>query len=41
MNRTVSVGTESDGRYVRIEPDIRHAELVLIDLGLEGSKVKP
>ena len=42
LNRTVSVGTESDGgRYVRIEPDIRHAELVLRDLGLEGCKVKP
>ena len=42
LNRIVSVGTNSDGRrYVRIEPDIRHAELVLRDLGLEGSKVKP
>ena len=29
LNRIVSVGTNSDGwRYVRIEPDIRHAELV-------------
>ena len=38
----VSVGTDSDGRrYVRIEPDIRHAELVLSNLGLEGSKAKP
>ena len=37
----MSVGTDSDGRrYVRIEPDIRHAELVLRDLGLEGNKVK-
>ena len=41
LNRIVSVGTDSDGRYVRIEPDIRHAELVLRDLGLEGSKAKP
>ena len=42
LNRIVSVGTDSDGRrYVRIEPDIRHAEHVLRDLGLEGSKVKP
>ena len=38
----MSVGADSDGRrYVRIEPDIRHAELVLRDLGLEGSKAKP
>ena len=37
LNRIVSVGTDSDGRrYV-----IRHAELVLRDLGLEGSKAKP
>ena len=37
LNRIVSVGTESDGRrYARIEPDIRHAELVLRDQGLEG-----
>ena len=29
LNRIVSVGTDSDGRrFVRIEPDIRHAELV-------------
>ena len=42
LNRIASVGTDSDGRrYVRIEPDIRHAELVLRDLGLEGNKVKP
>ena len=42
LNRIVSVGTDSDGRrYVRIEPDIRHAELVLRGLGLEGSKAKP
>ena len=42
LNRIVSVGTDSDGRrYVRIEPDIRHAELVLRNLGLEGSKAKP
>ena len=42
LNRTVSVGTDSDGkRYVRIEPDIRHAELVLRDLGVEGCKGKP
>ena len=42
LNRIVSVGTDSDGRrYVRIEPDIRHAELVPRDLGLEGSKAKP
>ena len=42
LNRIVSVGTDSDGRrYVRIQPDIRHAELVLKDLGLEGSKAKP
>ena len=42
LNRIVSVGTNSDGRwYVRIEADIRNAELVLRDLGLEGRKVKP
>ena len=42
LTRIVSVGTNSDGfRYVRIEPDIRHAELLLTDLGLGGSKVKP
>ena len=42
LNRIVSVGTDSDGRrYVRIEPDIRHAELVLGNFGLEGSKTKP
>ena len=42
LNRIVSVGKNSDGRrYVRIEPDIGHAELVLRDRGLEGSKVKP
>ena len=42
LNRIVSVGTDSDGRrYVRIEPDIRHAVLVLNDFGLEGSKAKP
>ena len=36
------VGTNSDSRrYVRIEPDIRHAELELRNLGLEGSKAKP
>ena len=36
LNRVVSVGTDSDGRrYVRIEPDIRNAELVLRNLGLE------
>ena len=30
LNRVVSVGTNSDGRrYIRTEPDIRHAELVL------------
>ena len=38
----VSVGTDSDGRrHVRIEPDVRHAELVVRDLGLECSKTKP
>ena len=31
LNRIVSVGTDS---AVRIEPDIKHAELVLRDLGL-------
>ena len=32
LNRTVSVGTDSDGRrYVRIEPETRHEELVLRD----------
>ena len=42
LNRIVSVGTDSDGRrYVRIEPDIRHAELLLRNLELEGSKAKP
>ena len=42
LNRIVTVRTSSDGgKYVRIEPDIRHAELVLRDLGLAGSKVKP
>ena len=42
LNRNMPVGTNSDGRrYVRIEPDVRHAELVLRDQGLEGSKVKP
>ena len=42
LNRVVSVGTDSDGRrYVRIEPDIRHAEFVLRDFGLKGSKMKP
>ena len=42
MNRIVSVGADSDGRrYVSIEPDIRHAELVLRNLGLEESKAKP
>ena len=42
LNRIVSVGTDSDGRRsVRIEPDIRHVELVLRNLGLEGSKSKP
>ena len=42
LNRILSVGTDSDGsRYVRSEPDIRHAELVLRHLGLEGSKAKP
>ena len=42
LNRIVSVGSDSDGRrHVTIEPDIRHAELVLRNLGLEGSKVKP
>ena len=42
LHRIVSIGTNSDGwRYVRVEPDIRHAGLVLRDLGLEGSKVKP
>ena len=42
LNRIVSFGKDSDGRrYVRIEPDIRHAELVLRNLGLEGSKAKP
>ena len=42
LNGIVSVGKDSDGRrYVRIEPDTRHAELVLRDLGLEGSKGQP
>ena len=42
LNRIVSVGTDSDGRRdVRTEPDIRHAELVPRDPGLEGSKAKP
>ena len=42
LNRIVSVGTDSDGRrYVMIEPDIRHEELVLRNLGLKGSKAKP
>ena len=42
LKRIVSAGTNSDGRrYVRIESDITHAELVLRDLGLGGSKVKP
>ena len=42
LNRIVSVGTDFEcRRYVRIEPDIRHTELVLRDLGLEGSKTKP
>ena len=42
LNRIVSVGTDSDGRrYVSIELDIRHAELVLRNLGLEGSMAKP
>ena len=39
LNCIASVGTDSDARrYVRIEPDIRHAEHVLRDLGLAGSK---
>ena len=38
LNRTVSVGTDSDGRrHVRIELDVRHAELVLRKLGLRRS----
>ena len=42
LNRIVSVGTDSDGRrYVRIELDIRQAELVLREMGLECSKAKP
>ena len=42
LSRTMSVGTDSDGRrYVRIEPDSRHAELVLRNFGWEGSKAKP
>ena len=42
LNRVVSVGTDSGGRrYLKVEPDIRHAELVLRNLGLEGSKAKP
>ena len=42
FNRIVSVGTNSDGRRcVSVEPDIRHAELVLRNLGLEGSKAEP
>ena len=42
LNRIVSVGTDSDGRrYVKIEADIRHAEFVFRNLGLEGSKAKP
>ena len=42
LNRIVSVGTDSDGRrYARTEPDLRHAGLVLRNLGLEGSKAKP
>ena len=39
LNRVVSVGTDSDGRrYVRVEPYIRHAELVLRNLGLESRR---
>ena len=42
LNRIVSVGTDSDvRRHVRIEPEIKHAELVLRNVGLEGSKTKP
>ena len=39
LNRVVSVGTDSDGRrYVRIELDIRHAELVLRDFVWTGGQ---
>ena len=32
----MSVGTDFDGRrFVKIEPDIKHADFVLKDLGLE------
>ena len=42
LNRVVSVGADSDGRrYVRIEPDSRHSELVPRNLGMEFSKTKP
>ena len=40
LNRIVSLGVDESGqRFVKIEPDARHAELVLRELGFTGKKV--
>jgi len=40
LNRVVTLGDEHGRRFVQIEPDARHVELILLALGLEGPNVK-
>ena len=40
LNRVVSVGREGGRKYVQIEPDARHTDLIVNSLGLDGANSK-
>ncbi len=41
LNRVVVLGHDQDGRkFLRLEPDARHTELILKSLGLDGKETK-
>ena len=41
LNRVVILGVEGGRKFVQIEPDARHVELILADLGLDAETTKP
>ena len=41
LNRIVELGTDAQGDYVTYEPDPRHSEILVKQLGLEGNGSKP
>jgi hypothetical protein len=41
LNRIVELGTDAQGDYVTYEPDPRHSEILVKQLGLEGNVSKP